>query len=80
MSVKDCVGREIKAGCTILYPVRRGSRMWLSRLQVQSAVPGDETRPPRVSGFNGDGRRVNVHNIDMVVVVVPLGTQYEAAA
>ncbi|MHB9044474.1 MAG: hypothetical protein ACYC35_00915 [Pirellulales bacterium] len=80
MSVKDCVGREIKAGCAILYPVRRGSRMWMSRMKVQQIVPADEKKQPYVSGFNNDGRRVNVHNLDMVVVVVPLGVQFETTA
>lgn len=80
MSVTDCVGREIKAGCTILYPVRRGSRMWQSRMQVQLVAPETTSKGASVSGFNNDGRRVNVHNLDMVVVVVPLGVQYETAA
>lgn len=77
MKVIDCVGREIKPGCSILYPVRRGSRMWLSRLQVQQIVPG---KRPYLSGFNTDGRRVNVRNLDMTIVIVPLGVQYEDAA
>lgn len=78
--VVDCVGREIKAGCTVLYPVRRTSAMWLSRMQVQQVVPGDGKRSPYLQGFNGDGRRVSVHNLENVVVVVPLGNQYEVAA
>lgn len=78
MTVKDCVGREIKAGCTILYPVRRGSSMWLSRMQVQQVVSG-ETGRAYVSGFNTDGRRVYVRNLELAVVVVPLGGQYETA-
>ncbi len=77
MTVTDCVGREIKAGCSILYPVRRGSRMWMSRMQVQRVIPSAR---PYVSGFNSDGRRVNVRNLNMVVVNVPLGIQYETAA
>ncbi len=79
MSVTDCVGREISLDAIILYPVRRGSRMWISRLKVQQIVAGDESRRPYISGFNTDGRRVNVHNLDMTVVIVPLGTQYESA-
>lgn len=75
--VFDSVGREIKAGCNIVYPVRRGSKMWLSRMQVQQVVPGT---PAHVSGFNGDGRRVSVRNLESVIVVVPLGERYETAA
>ena len=80
VTVTDHVGREIKAGCSILYPVRRGSDMWLSTMTVQQVVPGDEQKPAYVSGFNTDGRRVSVHNLKNVVVIVPLGEQYETAA
>lgn len=79
MIVKDRVGREIKVGCSILYPVRRGSSMWHSELKIQQILPGDDKTKPYVSGFNNDGRRVYVHNLDMAVVIVPLGVQYEMA-
>jgi len=71
--VLDFVGRVIKAGCSIVYPVRRGSDMRLHRMQVQQVVPGDGDRPPQITGFNSDGRRVNVQNVNNVVVAVPLG-------
>ena len=80
MTATDCVGREIKAGCSILYPVRRGSRMWQATMKVQQVVPGTVSKGAYVSGFNKDGRRVNVHNLDMTVVIVPLGVQYETVA
>lgn len=70
MTVIDCVGREIKPGCSIVYPVRRGSEMKLKRMRVQQVTP-------KISGFNTDGRRVYVQNFENVVVIVPLGVQYE---
>lgn len=75
MKVTDCVEREIKPGCTILYPVRRRSEMNLKKMKVQQVVP--DMNGHHVSGFNTDGRRVYVHNLENVVVAVPLGTQYE---
>lgn len=77
MTVTDYVGREIKAGCSLAYPVRRGSEMKLKRLTVQQVIPGDEQKPAYVSGFNTDGRRVYVHCLKNAVVIVPLGEQYE---
>lgn len=69
MKVVDRVGREITAGCSILYPVRRGSEMWLSQMNVQQIIPGNDCY---LSGFNTDGRRVYVHNLKNVVVIVPV--------
>lgn len=73
MTVTDFVGREIKPGCNIIYPVRRGSEMKLKKMKVQRVLP-------KVSGFNTDGRRIYVHNLENVIVAVPLGTQYETVA
>lgn len=79
MKVTDYVNREIKAGCSILYPVRRGSEMKFKQMTVQQVMPGEEDKSPYVSGFNTDGRKVTVHNLKNVVVIVPLGAQYENA-
>jgi hypothetical protein len=67
---KDIVGRVIKAGVEIAYPVRRGSEMWLNRLQVQQVI--DNGVEWTVSGYNSEGRRVNVHNLDNIIVLMPL--------
>ena len=80
MKVLDCVGREIKVDCNILYAVRRGSSMWLKRMRVQQVLADDGKGNPILNGFTPDGRRVTVHNLRTVVVVVPLGVQYETAA
>lgn len=63
--MNDFVGIPIVAGCTVVYPVRRGSKMWLQKLSVQSVDLG------KVHGFNSEGRRVTIHNIANVVVVNP---------
>lgn len=61
--VLDFMGREVTAGNVIVYPVRRGSKMWLSKLNVQHVEDG------RVSGYNNLGHRVTVTNIANIVVV-----------
>jgi len=70
VTVVDYVGREVRPGCTIVYPVRRKSELKLKTMKEQQIAPN-------VSGFNADGRRVHVHNLENVIVVVPLGIQYE---
>jgi hypothetical protein len=77
MKVVDFVGREIKVGCSVLYAVRRGSGMWLKRMTVLQIVESGPNGRPYLSGTTPDGRRVNVHKLDTVVVVVPPGVQYE---
>jgi hypothetical protein len=77
MRVVDCVDREVKVGCSILYAVRRGSSMWLKRMTVLQIVESGPNGRPYLSGTTPEGRRVNVRNLDTVVVIVPLGVQYE---
>lgn len=60
---KDYMGREIKASDTLVYPVRRGSSMWLNRLLVTQAIAD------AVTGTNPDGRRITVKNLNTAVVV-----------
>lgn len=62
----DFLGRTIRVGALVAYPVRRGSRMWLSKLRVQQIVPDQE---PWISGFSDIGRRVQVKNLANVLVV-----------
>jgi hypothetical protein len=63
---QDFIGRAIAAGNTIVYPVRRGSKMWLNKLAV-TQVDDDH-----ITGFNSDGRRITVKNLKNCVVVEPL--------
>jgi hypothetical protein len=67
METKDFMGKTISAGCVVCYPVRRGSKMWLKRLNVLSVQ--DTPKGTCVSGTNETGRRVNVYNLNNCVVV-----------
>jgi hypothetical protein len=62
----DFLGHAITVGSTILYPVRRGAKMWLTKLRIQQITPGEE---PTVSGYSDTGRRVHVRNLQNSVVV-----------
>ncbi len=66
--VLDFMGREITAGATVVYPVRRGSQMWMQELGVTQVVPGSD---PTVKGFNSSGRTITLHNVKNVTVVQP---------
>lgn len=59
----DFLGQEIKAGSTILYPVRRGSEMWLNKLNVT------HVDTEGLKGLNHLGRRIVITNLKNVVVI-----------
>lgn len=61
----DFLGRVIVTGDTLVYPVRRGSRMWLNRIEV-TKVESD-----RVHGITDAQRRVQLTNLKNTVVVRP---------
>ena len=61
--MKDFLGREIKAGDTVIYPVRRGSRLWMNRMTVVSADGN------RLAGVNLEGRRISLSHVANVTVV-----------
>ncbi len=63
----DFCGKQIKAGDTIVYPVRRRSAMWLKSLLVQAVR--DTTNGVRVTGTNEAGNPVSIQNIQNCVVV-----------
>jgi hypothetical protein len=64
---QDFLGRVIKPGDAIVYPVRRGSSMWLNNLKVLTVQ--DTPRGPCVSGTNDVGRQINIYNLGNCVVV-----------
>jgi hypothetical protein len=64
--VVDLVGKEITAGCSVVYPVRRGSSMWLKKMQVQQVMGG---KNPELHGYNSEGRRVTIRNLDNCAVI-----------
>ena len=59
----DFLGREIKAGDTIAYPVRQGSRMWLKKLTLTHADADG------LCGYNNIGHRVFIKNVTNVIVI-----------
>jgi hypothetical protein len=63
MNPTDFLGREIRPGDLIVYPTRRGSRMWMNELRVQQVTP------EYVGGHNDLGRPVKITNLKNVVVV-----------
>jgi len=65
---RDFFDREIKLGDICIYPVRRGSQMWLNRLTVQK-ISHDPTGQPKISGVKQDGYPVNVTSLERVVVI-----------
>lgn len=67
--ILDFMGREITVGCTVVYPVRRGSSMWMQRIKVTQVIAG---KTPTLGGYNGDGRKITLHNVANVTVVEPL--------
>lgn len=61
----DFLGRVIAVGDTLVYPVRRGSRMWLNRIIV-TKVENDQ-----IHGSGSTGRMVKLTNLHNTVVVRP---------
>jgi hypothetical protein len=61
--MKDFLGRDIVAGNDVVYPVRRGSSMWLSRMKVLSTEGG------KLRGNNPEGRQIQLTNLENIVVV-----------
>lgn len=64
--VLDYAGNEIKAGMTVVYPVREGSAMWLSEMNVTQVISGTV---PVLKGTNRVGHRVTVKKIENVVII-----------
>lgn len=67
---QDFMGREITVGCTLVYPWRRGSDMGMNELRVQQIVDRDPKKV-KVAGYNKDGRRITIGNLNNTVVVSP---------
>jgi hypothetical protein len=63
--IDDFLGRRIKPGDTIAYPVRRGSDMWMTWIQVTSI----DTAPVTIVGLNSMGRQITLKSAERVVRV-----------
>ena len=66
---KDFLGRPIEVGHTIVYPIRRGSKMWMQKANVTQIIQHDRTQPPLLACINPTGRKVTIQNLDNCVVV-----------
>lgn len=61
----DFLGRSIAVDDTLVYPVRRGSKMWLNRITV-TKVESDT-----IHGTSPQGRMVKLTNLRNTIVVRP---------
>lgn len=66
--VLDCVGNEITGSSVVVYPVRKGSNMWMNRVKLSRIEFGVE---PVLIGELPNGHGVRIKNIKNVVVVTP---------
>ena len=67
VSAKDFLGNPIVVNDTVVYPVRRGSSMWLKSLTIDAVR--DTTKGVRISGRNSSGNPVSIQNIQNCIVV-----------
>jgi hypothetical protein len=65
----DFLDRPIEVGHTVVYPVRRGSRMWMQKASVTEIVQHDRTQPPLLVCLSATGQKVTIQNLDHCVVV-----------
>lgn len=63
--MKDFLGRRIKVGDTLVYPVRRKSAMWLSSIVVTDLAVAFST----VYGTNRKGRRIKLSKLNRTVII-----------
>jgi hypothetical protein len=59
----DFLGRTIETGHVVVYPVRRGSDMWLNKLSV--AQVSDD----RITGYSPTGKLLTIQKLQNVVIV-----------
>jgi hypothetical protein len=67
---KDYLGKSIKAGDTVVYPVRQGSEMWLQHMIVSHIEIIRATVPVfKLHGTNSDGHLVKIQHANRCVVI-----------
>jgi hypothetical protein len=59
----DFMGRTIEAGHVVVYPVRRGSDMWLNKLSVIQVTDD------RITGYSPTGKLLTIQKLQNVVIV-----------
>ena len=65
---KDMFDREIRVGDICVYPVRRGSQMWMNRVLVMK-ITHNPRGEPTLSGQKQDGYPVRVTSLDRVAII-----------
>ena len=65
---KDMFGREVRVGDICVYPVRRGSQMWMNRVSVMK-ISHDPRGAPKLSGQKQDGYPVTVTSLERVAII-----------
>jgi hypothetical protein len=63
----DFVGKPITVGCRCAYPMRRGSKMWLTTIRVDCIEQIGDTFV--LTGYDNAGRRRRTRNIQNCIVV-----------
>lgn len=64
----DMFDREVRVGDICVYPVRRGSRMWMNKVVVKSVV-ADELGIPIIVGIKQDGYPVRIKALGRVAII-----------
>lgn len=63
--MKDCLGREITAGCEVIYPIRKAYTVKMHLMTVTGTEGG------ALHGFNSSGRKVRLTNVENVCILAP---------
>lgn len=67
---KDYMGKSIKSGDTVIYPVRQGSEMWLQHMVVSHIEIIRAATPVfKLHGTNSAGHLVKIHHTNRCVVI-----------
>ena len=67
--ITDFLGREIKVGRVVVYPVRHRTKMWLNKMQVDRFEQPSTEESTIVHGHNAAGNRVRLTNTRNLVVI-----------
>jgi len=65
---KDMFDREIRLGDVCVYPVRRGSKMWMNKVTVMK-ITHNPAGEPKLAGQKQDGYQVRVTSLDRVAII-----------
>jgi hypothetical protein len=63
MELRDFLDRPIRPGQVLVYPVRRGAKMWLDKLIVQRVDAGT------IFGYKSNGRSTRLKNNENCVII-----------